>query len=63
MKLEDMTLDCEQHVLVKGTIGDVFKGVLNRFGEGSTNPNGDPMQLILEPWPGGRGLEAFSRQP
>ena len=54
MKLEEMTLDVEQHVEVKADIGDVFKGVLYRFGEGSTNPNGDSMQMILEQWPGGR---------
>src|SRR5438045_5387800 len=54
MKLEEMTLDVEQHVEVKADIGDVFKGVLHRFGEGSTNPKGESMQMILEQWPGGR---------
>src|SRR6476646_3911878 len=54
MKLEEMTLDVEQHVEVKADIGDVFKGVLHRFGEGSTNPNGESMQMILEQWAGGR---------
>jgi len=34
MKLEEMTLDVEQHVEVKADIGDVFKGVRHRFGEG-----------------------------
>src|SRR5215510_4091380 len=54
MKLADMTLDIEQHIEVKAAIGDVFRGVLHRFGEGSTNPNGESLQMILEPWPGGR---------
>ena len=54
MKLEDMILDLEQHVDVKADIGDVFKGVLYRFGEGSTRANGESMQMILEAWPGGR---------
>lgn len=54
MKLEDMTLDLEQHVEVKADIEDVFKGVLHQFGEGSTHPNGETMQMILEQWPGGR---------
>src|SRR4029078_11096397 len=48
MKLEEMTLDIEQHVEVKADIGDVFKGVLHRLGEGSTHPNGESMQMILE---------------
>src|SRR5579863_10785225 len=54
MKLEEMTIDLEQHIEVKADIGDVFKGVLHRFGEGSTNPNGESMQMTLEQWPGGR---------
>ncbi len=54
MKFEDLTLDIEQRVEVKAAIGDVFRGVLHRFGEGFANPNGESMQLILEPWPGGR---------
>jgi hypothetical protein len=33
MKLEEMTLDLEQHVEVKADIGDAFKGVLYRLGE------------------------------
>ncbi len=43
MKIENMTLDLEQHLEVKADIGDVFKGVLHRFGEGSTMPNGESM--------------------
>jgi hypothetical protein len=54
MTLEDLTLDAEQYVDVSADIGDVFKGVLYRFGEGNTRPDGEPMQLTLEPWPGGR---------
>jgi Activator of Hsp90 ATPase homolog 1-like protein len=54
MKLEEMTLDLEQHIEVKADIGDVFKGVLHRFGEGSTNQKGESMQMILEQWAGGR---------
>lgn len=54
MKQEDITLDLEQHLDVTAAIGDVFKRVLHRFGEGSTTPNGESMQMILEQWPGGR---------
>ena len=54
MKIEEMTIDVEQHVDVKADIGDVFKSVLNRFGPGSTSPNGESMQMVLEQWPGGR---------
>jgi len=54
MKLDEMTLDVEQRVEVKAAIGTVFRSVLHRFGEGSTNLKGESMQMILEQWPGGR---------
>jgi hypothetical protein len=54
MKLDEMTLDIEQHVEVKAAIGDVFRSVMHRFGEGNTNPKGESMQMVLEQWPGGR---------
>jgi Activator of Hsp90 ATPase homolog 1-like protein len=54
MKFEDMTLDVEQHVEVKAAMGDVFRGVLHRLGEGNTRPDGESMQMILEQWAGGR---------
>src|SRR6516165_6238328 len=54
MKLDEMTLDVNQQVEVKAAIGDVFRSVIHRFGEGFTNPKGESMQMILEEWPGGR---------
>jgi hypothetical protein len=54
MTLDDLTLDIEQHTEIKADIGDVFKRTLHRFGEGSTNPAGESMQMTLEQWPGGR---------
>ena len=54
MNLEDMTLDVEESVEVKGSAQDVFKSVLYRFGEGCSNPDGESVQLQIEPWAGGR---------
>ena len=54
MTLDEMTLDLEQHIEVRAAIGDVFKGMLHRFGEGNTRPDGESMPMILEPWAGGR---------
>ncbi|MBV8843120.1 MAG: SRPBCC domain-containing protein [Bryobacterales bacterium] len=54
MKLEDMTLDIDQHVEIKAAIGDVFRDMLYRLGEGFATPKGDSLQMILEQWPGGR---------
>ena len=55
MLLDDLTLDTTQSIDIKADIGDVFRSVLHRFGEGLTKPpEGEPMQMILEQWPGGR---------
>src|SRR5215467_6849595 len=54
MKLEEMTLDVNQHIEVQAAIGDVFRSVLYRFGEGFSTPKGESLQMILEQWPGGR---------
>ena len=54
MNIEDLTLDTTQSVEVKADIGDVFKGVLYRFGEGNQRPDGVSMEMTLEEWAGGR---------
>jgi hypothetical protein len=54
MTLDDLTLDLTQTIDVKADIGHVFRSVLHRLGEGSTNAQGESMQMILEQWPGGR---------
>jgi hypothetical protein len=54
MNLEDMTLDVEQHIEVKGAADDVFKSVLNRLGAGFVRADGESLQMNLEEWAGGR---------
>jgi hypothetical protein len=54
MKLDDLTLDVEQHVNIKAAPDKVFAAVLHRLGEGFTRPDGQSLQLLLEPKPGGR---------
>ena len=54
MTLDGLTLDLTQTIDVKADIGDVFRSVLHRLGEGSTNAQGESMQMHLEEWPGGR---------
>ena len=53
-KLDEMTLDVSQKIEVKATIGEVFRSVIHRFGDGNTNPKGESLQMVLEQWPGGR---------
>ena len=54
MNLNDLTLDVEQTVEVRADIGDVFKGLLYRLGEGNARPDGVSMDMTLEQWAGGR---------
>jgi hypothetical protein len=54
MTLNDLTLDLTQSIDIKADIGDVFRSLLHRLGEGSTNAQGESMQMTLEQWPGGR---------
>jgi hypothetical protein len=54
MTIDETMLDVAQHIEVKAAIGDVYRSVLHRLGEGNVTPKGEPMQLILEQWPGGR---------
>ena len=54
MTIDDLTMDITQSIDVKADIGDVFRSVLHRFGEGNTNPKGESLQAVLEPWAGGR---------
>ena len=54
MTLDDLTLDINQGIDVKADIGDVFRSVLHRLGDGMTNAQGESMQMTLEQWPGGR---------
>lgn len=54
MKIEDLTLDIEQSTEITADIGDVFKGVLYRLGEGNAGADGTSLNMTLEEWAGGR---------
>ncbi len=56
MTIDELTLDTTQSIDIKADIGDVFRTVVHRFGEGFTKPpEGESMQMILEQWPGAGG--------
>jgi len=54
MTIDDLTLDTTQSIDITADIGDVFRSVLHRFGEGFAKPDGESMQMTMEQWPGGR---------
>ncbi len=52
--IDDLTLDTTQSIDIKADIGDVFRSVLHRLGDGFTNPQGESLQMMMEEWAGGR---------
>jgi uncharacterized protein YndB with AHSA1/START domain len=54
MKLEDLTLDVEQHNEISAPPEKVFPAMLHMLGKGSTRPDGESMHMDLEPKAGGR---------
>src|SRR4029079_17650522 len=52
--IEDLTLDTTQSTDIKADIGDVFRSLLHRLGEGNKNLQGESLQMTLEQWAGGR---------
>ena len=54
MTLNELTLDVSQEIEIRAPVGDAFRSLLRRLAEDNTTPDGTPMSLVLEPWPGGR---------
>ena len=54
LSIEDMTLNIEQEIHVNASLDDTFAALLEQIGPSNETPDGKPMPLKLEPWPGGR---------
>jgi hypothetical protein len=54
MTFEDLTLSVEQHIEIKASPEKAFAAVVYRLGKGNTRPDGQSLQLQLEPRAGGR---------
>ena len=53
-ELEGLTLRIEQEIRVKASLEVTFAALLEQLGPGSERPDGTPMNMVLEAWPGGR---------
>ena len=47
-------LEVEQNIEIAATIADVFDGLIARLSVDNVRPDGEPMTMTLEPFPGGR---------
>ena len=54
LKIEDFTLTVTLETHVKASLEDTFAAVLDRIGPKNETPDGKPMPMKLEAWPGGR---------
>ena len=52
----DMTLDITQEIHVKASVEATFAALLEQMGAGNSLPDGTPMPMKIEAWPGGRWL-------
>ena len=54
VSIEEMTLTIKQEIRVKAPLATTFAALLEQLGPGNEHPDGTPMPMKLEAWPGGR---------
>ena len=47
-------LNVDQKIVINAPVAAVFEGTLRRLAEENVRPDGVPMPMVLERWPGGR---------
>jgi hypothetical protein len=52
--IEDLTLNITQEIHVRAPIDVTFETLLEELGPKNERHDGEPMPLVIEPWPGGR---------
>jgi len=52
--LDDLTLNITQEIHVRAPLDVTFAALLEQLGPGADKPDGEPMPMKVEAWPGGR---------
>jgi hypothetical protein len=52
--IEDLTLNVTQEIHVRASLEATFAALLEQLGPQNDTPDGTPMPMKIEPWPGGR---------
>ena len=52
--IENLTLSLVQEVHVRSSLSATFAALLEQIGASNERPDGTPMPMKIEPWPGGR---------
>jgi hypothetical protein len=53
-RIEDLTLNVTEEIHVRASLETTFAALLEQLGPQNDTPDGKPMPLRLEAWPGGR---------
>jgi len=53
-EVESLSLKVNQEIRVRASLEATFAALLEELGPGSQLPDGTPMKMVLEAWPGGR---------
>ena len=52
--IESLTLNITQEIHVRASLETTFAALLQQLGPQNDTPEGEPLPLKIEPWPGGR---------
>ena len=52
--IENLTLAVKQEIHVRSSLITTFAALIEQMGRSNETPDGRPMPMIIEPWPGGR---------
>ena len=52
--LDNLTLSLTQEIHVRSSVGATFAALLEQIGPSNETPEGQPLPMKIEPWPGGR---------
>jgi Activator of Hsp90 ATPase homolog 1-like protein len=54
VSIENLTLSLAQEIHVRAPLDVTFAALLEQLGPANDTPDGQPMPMKIEPWPGGR---------
>lgn len=52
--IENLTLNIVQEIHIRSSLAATFAALLEQLGPSNETPDGKPLQMKIEPWPGGR---------
>ena len=52
--IENLTLNIVQEIHIRSSLAATFAAILEQMGPSNETPDGKPLPMKIEPWPGGR---------